>query len=343
MDNAYYILAKDQVSIERLHLCTWEFPHEPSYIELGLEFSFESFIDDSIIFYLAVPFIKEDYTVTCLMKNLSKTDNGCFIFNDVVRGVENVGDDSRDGSILKFETRHNLTVLPCDNEIHEGYIKINIKKPNRHEGNLYFRILIKIDNDTIAIRKKGIAQTSYIYDFKINETRNLPQIIYELKKSNNLEICKINKVFCLHAVPDNFVFSFVDSSKLKNIRKLESKAFQRYLPEIEGISKDCYNIMFLKDDNSDGKESYSLFTLCTEETIGSKQIAFAIGANILCSLLFALSSLRFIRNPDIEWYRQIPWEYWTALGILIILCIYLFAPIKSVLSWLRTKFNCKKR
>ena len=83
-------------------------------------------------------------------------------------------------------------------------------------------------------------------------------------------------MFCLHAVPDNFVFSFVDSSKLKNIRKLESIAFQRYLPEIEGISKDCYNIMFLKDDNSDGKESYSLFTICTEETIGSKQIAFAI-------------------------------------------------------------------
>lgn len=68
MDNAYYILAKDNVSIERLHICTWEFPHESSFIEFGLEFPYESFVNDSIILYLAAPFIKEDYTVTCLMK-----------------------------------------------------------------------------------------------------------------------------------------------------------------------------------------------------------------------------------------------------------------------------------
>ena len=334
MDNSYYILAKDHVSIERLHICTWEFPHESSFIEFGLEFPYESFVNDSIFLYLAAPFIKEDYTVTCLMKNLSNTDNGRFIFNDVVRSIENVGDDSRDGSILSFEKRDKLTILPCDIKVDNGFISFKIKKPNKHEGNLYFRVLIKIENDTIAIKKKGIAQTSYIYDFKINETRNLPQNIYDLK--NNID-------FCLHAVPDNFVFSFVDSSKLKNIRKLESIAFQRYLPEIERISKDCYNIMFLKDDNSDNKEGYSLFTICTEETIGSQQIALAIGANILCSLLFALSSLRFIRNPNIEWYCQIPWEYWTALGILLILCIYLFVPTKSVWSWLSTKLSNKKR
>lgn len=339
MDNAYYILAKDNVSIERLHICTWEFPHESSFIEFGLEFPHESFVNDSIILYLAAPFIKEDYTVTCLMKNLSNTDNGRFIFNDVVRGIENVGDDSRDGSILSFEKRDKLTILPCDIKVDNGFISFKLGKPSRYEGNLYFRVLIKIDNDSIAIRKKGIAQTGYIYDFKINETRNLPQGIYELKKNNGLEICKVKKAFCLHAIPDNFVFSFVDSSKLKNIRKLESTAFQKYLPEIKGISQDCFNILFLKDNGDDGKESYSLFTICTEETIGSKQIAFAIGANIICSLLFALSSLRFIKDANVEWYRQIPWEYWGALGILFFLCLYLFVPIKSVWSWLKAKLN----
>ena len=339
MDNAYYILAKDNVSIERLHICTWEFPHESSFIEFGLEFPHESFVNDSIILYLAAPFIKEDYTVTCLMKNLSNTDNGRFIFNDVVRGIENVGDDSRDGSILSFEKRDKLTILPCDIKVDNGFISFKLEKPSRYEGNLYFRVLIKIDNDSIAIRKKGIAQTGYIYDFKINETRNLPQDIYELKKNKGLEICKVKKAFCLHAIPDNFVFSFVDSSKLKNIRKLESTAFQKYLPEIKGISQDCFNILFLKDNDDDGKESYSLFTICTEETIGSKQIAFAIGANIICSLLFALSSLRFIKDANVEWYRQIPWEYWGALGILFFLCLYLFVPIKSVWSWLKAKLN----
>ena len=193
---------------------------------------------------------------------------------------------------------------------------------------MYFRVLVNL-KDTIALVKRGIAQTTYIYDFKINETRNLPQKIYELKKNDDLEICKVKKVFCLHAVPDDFAFSFVDSSKLKNIRKLESAAFQKYLPEIKGISKDCYNIMFLKDDDKDGKESYSLFSICTEETIGSKQIALAIGANILCSLLFTFSSLRFVKDSTIEWYRQIPWEYWGALAILVVLFVYLFTPLNK--------------
>lgn len=328
MDNSYYILAKEQICIERLHICTWEFPNDSSYIEIGMEFSYECFEENQLHLRLAVPFIKAKDSVTCLLKNLSDRDNGRFIFNDVVSGIDNVGEDSRDGSILKFDKRENLTVLPCEIKVENELITFTIEKPHRHEGNLYFRVLIKIDNDTIAIRKKGVAQTSYIYDFKINETRNLPQNIYELEKNSGLEICKVKRVFCLHAVPDNFIFSFVDSSKLKNIRKLESTAFQRYLPEIKGISKDCYNIMFLKDDDSDGKESYSLFSICMEETIGFKQIALAIGANILCSLLFALSSLRFIRKPDIDWYCQIPWEYWGAFVVLILLCVYLFTSVK---------------
>ena len=87
--------------------------------------------------------------------------------------------------------------------------------------------------------------------------------------------------------------------------------------------------MFLKDDDHDGKESYSLFSICSEETIGSKQIALAVGANILCSLLFALASLRFIKDSTIEWYRQIPWEYWGAFVILFALFIYLFTPLKK--------------
>ncbi len=331
MDNTFYILSKEQVKIERLHICTWEFPRESSYIEFGMEFSVGSFHGDSIDFYLAVPIVKKNDTVTCLLENLSNTDNGRFIFNDVVTGIDNIGDDSRDGSILKFEKREKLTLLPCDITVNGGLICLKIKKPNRHEGNLYCRILVKLYNKTIAIKKTGIAQTTYIYDFKINETRNLPQEVYNLKTIQRLKICKVRQLFCLHALPDNFVFSFIDTSKLKNIRKLESSAFQKYLPEIKGISKDCYNIMFLKDDDHDGKESYSLFSICTEETIGSKQIALAVEANILCSLLFAFSSLK-LNNPNLEWYCQIPWGYWAALGILVLLFIYLFTPLRKILN-----------
>lgn len=326
MDNAYYILAKELLEIERLHICTWEFPNDKSYIEFGIEFSYESFKRDDLCLYLAAPFIRIDESVTCLLKNLSDRENGRFIFNDVICGIDNVGEDSRDGSILKFEKRNNLTVLPCSIEVKDGFILFKLNRPNKHEGNLYFRVLIKLGKDTVAIKKKGIAQDTYIYDFKINETRNIPQNIYDLKKCSDLRICNVKYIFCLHTVPDNFVFSFVDSIKLKNIRKLETSAFQKYLPDVKGISKDCYNIMFLKDSD---KESYSLFTICTEETIGTKQIALAVGANILCSLLFGLASLRFVKDTQMEWYNQIPWEYWGALGILIFLCIYLFTPLKK--------------
>lgn len=328
MENAYYILAKKQIEIERLHICTWEFPNDSSYIEFGMEFSHKSFEDNSLTLSLAVPFTIKNDSVSCLSKNLSNVDNCRFIFNDVVTGIDNVGKDSRDGCILKFEKREELTVLPCEPKFEDKFISFEIKKPNKYKGNLYLRVLVNLEKNTIAYKKSGITQTTYIYDFKINETRNLPQDIYDLKKHRDLEICKVNNVFCLHAIPDNFIFSFVDPSKLKNIRKLETSAFQQYLPEIKGISKDCYNIMFLKDS---GKDSYSIFSICNEETIGSKQIALAVGANILCNLLFAISTLRFVKDTTIEWYRQIPWEYWGAFAILIILCIYLFTPLKKKL------------
>lgn len=320
MDNSFYILARDKMCFERLHICTWEFPNESSYIEFGMEFSNESFgISKTLELFLSVPFIKKNSSATCLLENLSDSANGRFIFNDVVSGVDNVGEDSRDGVILKFDKRSKLTVLPCDISVGDGLISLKILKPKKYEGSLYFRFIVSVDNDTIAFKKKGIAKTSYIYDLKLNETRNLPQEIYDLKKNESLQICEVKNLFCLHAIPDNFEISFIDSYKLKNIRKLESEAFQKYLPNIKSISKDCYNILFLKDGN---KDSYSLFTIVTKEVIGLHQIALAVGANILCSLLFALSSFRLALDSSQKWYQQIPVEYWIALGILIILCIY---------------------
>lgn len=85
--------------------------------------------------------------------------------------------------------------------------------------------------------------------------------------------------------------------------------------------------MFLKDEAKDDNDSYSLFTVCTEETIGSKQIALAVGANILCTLLFAISSLKL---DDSVWYLQIPWEYWAATGIVVVLGLYLLIPLKRL-------------
>lgn len=317
MNNSYYILAKEAIQIERLHICTWEFPNADSYIEFGMEFSYRSFTNDTLNIWLSVPFIKGNDEVKCLLENLSNRANSRFIFNDIVSGISNIGNDSRDGSILHFEGRDSLTILPCKIYVSSGFLKFTLNRPNRYEGNLYFRVLVK-HNGTIAIKKSGIAQNTYIYDLKINETRNIPKDIYDLKSDKNLQVCKIKNLFCLHSVPDDFEFSFIDSSKLKNIRKLETEAFKKYLPDVKDIGKDCYNIMFLKDCN---KDSYSLFTICTEETIGNKQIALAISANILCSLLFAFYTIRSEWKPKVEWYYQIPLEYYIA-AILLILFSY---------------------
>lgn len=324
MNNAYYILAKEAVPIERLHICTWEFPNANSYIEFGLELSYKNFVHETLEIWLSVPFIKDHDEVNCLLKNLSDNANCRFIFNDIVECIKNVGTDSRDGSILKFEGRQSLTILPCKIIVSNGFLKFTLNKPKRYEGNFYFRVLVK-HNGTIAIKKTGIAKNTYIYDLKINETRNLPDDIYDLKSNEGLHICPIQNLFCLHSVPDDFDITFIDSSKLKNIRKLETEAFKRYLQNVKDIGKDCYNIIFLKDCN---KDSYSLFTICAEETIGSKQISLAIATNIVCSLLFFVYSVRTGIESEKVWYIQMPWEGIFALLVLVVLCLYLF-PLKK--------------
>ena len=340
MDNTYYILAKTKIDIERLHICTWEFPNETSYIEFGMEFAYDAFTEDVLEFYLTAACFKKNgstgdnddnanHYVESLHANLINTDNARFIFNDVAKGTKNISDSNRNGAYIEFAEREYLTVLPCKIKLEDGYAVLKIAKPEREKtkGNMYFRILVKLENP-VAIIKKGISQATYIYDLKINEKRNIPSEIYGLIDDKDLKICSVKNLFCFHAIPDNFSVNFVDSSKLRNIRKLETKAFQNYLPQITGISKDCYNIIFLKDKGADG---YSFFSMCTEEIIGSKQIAFAVGANILCSLLFAISSLNFAENANVAWYLQIPWNYWFAFGVLLLLCIYFFSSIKKKL------------
>ena len=111
MNNSYYILAKEAIQIERLHICTWEFPNVDSYIEFGMEFSYRSFTNDTLNIWLSAPFIKENDDVKCLLKNLADSANSRFIFNNIVSGISNIGADSRDGSVLHFEGREFQVVF----------------------------------------------------------------------------------------------------------------------------------------------------------------------------------------------------------------------------------------
>lgn len=339
MNNTYYILCDKPLTIQRLHICTWEIPWGNSYIEFGFEIEENCMPDnEEINIFLALPYIKkaDKCIAESLHDNLKDTDNCKFIFNATVKDIQPINGDSRNGNIIHFNERDNITILPISKFLQsEGYIKLLVDKPKGSEKNCYFRILIPICEETVAIVKKGISRNSYIYDIKVNEKRNIPQNVFSLQKENKLHIAVIKRTFCFHSFPENFDMSFVDSSKLKNVRKLETDAFQKYLPQITDIKKDCYDIIFLKEE---GKDSYSFFTTLNAETIGSKQITLAIGANILCSLLFAEASLRVANISDTPWYKQIPIEYGIAVFMLVILVLYMLGWYKNsqLKGWLIT-------
>lgn len=333
MDNTYYILSKEEIEIERFHFCTWDIS-KYSYVEFGVELKKEIFENNTELelFITSPIFHRLDDNSNVfkdLSTNLSKESNCRFIFNDVVNSQRSIGGDSRNGVIYEFESRDKLTMIPCLANFHDGYSIIYLKKPQEIDGNIYFRFMVKLLDGSVSEKRKTITKTNHIYDVKLNENRNIPDNVFSLKKNKSLQLCKVSQMFCLHAIPDDYDLSFIASTKLKNIRKLEIDAFKNYIPDVEGIKEGHSNIIFLKDK---AQESYSFFTIITEESISPTQLAIAVATNILCSLLFAISSIRCVRNPEKSWWSQIPFEYWIALGVLIILCLFLFLPWKK---WFR--------
>lgn len=317
MENSIYIFTQDPVTIERFHLCSWAFLAKESYIEIGVEIDSRFIKKEDFKVYISAPFIKGNSIVKCLMKNLSNRQNSRFIFNDVVKNVENVGDDERDGSILSFAARECIAILPCKIENSDGLSILAIQKPDMYDGFVYFRILIKVDIDLIEIKRNGIARISHTYDLKINENRNIPQTIYEMMRDKKLNLCQIKTIFCFHVISEHYELSFIDSTKLKNVRRLEIDAFNNYLQGIKTIKKDTYNIIFLKDSNKDG---YSFFTVFTEETIGRAQMILAILTNIICSSIFAFISWRQNAPIDIAWYKM-PFAYWLIIILSVVVSV----------------------
>ena len=140
--------------------------------------------------------------------------------------------------------------------------------------------------------------------------------MYHFKEDQQLQFCEIQSVFLFHCVPDNYDISYIDSSKLRNVRRLETAAFNKYLKDIESIEKDRYIIVFLK---SKGNENYSFFTTFVKEHIGNKQIIFAVLANIACSLLLSYDRLLALIPNDVKLcIAFIPWWGWCVVCVLLI-------------------------
>lgn len=337
MDNTYFILSNKALIIERLHICTWDFIDTSAAIELGFEFMPNPYVNDVEI-KLSLPFLRKTDKVTCLMDSLIRDDdNSKFIFNDTVNANKAINGDKRNGAILEFKSRNSLSVLPIKQiKVEDGVCSFAIHRVNQTVKN-YIRLYIQTGVKHLAIVNKGIAQTSYIYDIKINESRNLPNHIYELLNNGYILCNKVKSCFCFHVIPSQYSISYLNTNKLKNIRVLESEGFNHYLPNTRKIQSNEFLIIFNKSEQSaDG--SYAFFSQFKEETIGNKQIILAIATNLICSLLFGISTLREWQT-GMPWYNKLPWEFWTAIVLLLLFVLYLFMPWKKVVLWIKNLFK----
>ena len=328
MNNTYFILSNKSIAIERLHICTWDFIGSKAAFEIGIEFMPNPFVKNVEI-KLSLPFLKKTDKATCLMGSLIRDDDNCkFIFNDTIKATHPINGDKRNGAIVEFNSRNSLSVLPVKKlNVEDGVCSFTVDNLNQTTRN-YVRLYVQTTVQNLAVVKKGIAKTSYIYDIKVNEKRNLPDHINELL-NNGFVLCdKINACFCFHVIPSHYNISYLNNNKLKNIRILESEAYNKYLPNIEKMENNESLIVFNKSEKAtDG--THTFFSEFEKETIGNKQIVLAIGANVLCSLLFGILSLRDWEKGT-KWYEWLPWEFWLAIVILIVLIGFLFVPWKKM-------------
>lgn len=202
---------------------------------------------------------------------------------------------------------------------------MSFDKPDAAVGHVYVRLLIQTRRQTIAEVIPGIAKRSYIFDVKINEARNIPDAVLTFKRDRHLSILPVQTAYCLHCVPDNWEISFSDYSKMKNIRKLEKDAFQRYLPLLSKAGGE-YIITFIKQSDLSG--SYSFFTTYNKEVVGNKQLFITVVISLLCNLLIAFSAFRKELNPAECWIEQMPAEWCIAVTLIVeglVICL----PVKN--------------
>lgn len=352
MNNSFFILGKRDIGIERFHLCTWDLSNCDSFMEIGFEVDQEKYREENkdqdqvIELTITTPILKgvsQKEDIICLAKRLSQSQNSKFIFNDSLNSWSEIEEDSRNGVNLSFVEREALTILPVDiKELcsKDGYLILSVDIPEKAHKWIYFRILIKTNAKTLALPKKGLASSKYIFDIRINEQRNLSDSIHDLIKRQHLKICNIKSYFCFHIVPNTFEISFVDDDKLNSVRMLETELFKRYLADDvdQKIENKKYLIVFNKWVNKEyleKRKGCSFFSIFKQERLGTGQIVLAIGANILCSLLFAFASFRKENgymeevSVNMRWYEKMPFEYYIAFFILVTLAICLI-PIKKI-------------
>ncbi len=323
MENSFYILSNRPVIITRLHLCTWDLIGQNALFEVGIEFRHSS--GETVEFALHLPFLDERSKSSCLYKALRNEKNAQFIFNDVCKSKEMLSESSDDGCRLNFESTKSLVLRPVtDSAVKAPHLlrfsALMSPSQTNEAQNYYCRMLIHSNLSTFATTVPGIAKESLIYDIKINERRNRPPEFSKIKQElKGFEICDVEKVFCMHAYPQEYRVVQFSPDKSTKIRKLESEAFQNYLKDYTLLKEDHYIFLFNKEshDETKLKEGFSFFTILERESIGRGQVILAIIINVFCCWLFAALPHCIDDDHLIDAYVSI-------LGFIVVLSIYFF-------------------
>lgn len=339
MDNSYFVF-KDRESllrIKRFHICSWEFKNESALIEFGGEIDPSGSDGDKISLYAYIPWLKQSPEPKDLYPALKGSENSKFIFNEFVLSTDSLdGGRNNTGVVHKFSGREPLCILPVEllsldiNGVLR--IDINLTEYRKYKAsklpNIYFRYSLSPPTAAISTRKTGISKSTIIYDFKVNEQRNLPSALDEFMRHRDL--CRIETCFCLNVVPNKYELTFLDTAALKNVRTLEFDAFNAYLQDSR-LKKDELIVIFNKKKAEEGSDmpSFSFFSIFYKERIGAGQFALAVLVNLICGILLFWPSYKTnngLSGLSWETVRHLPLELYLATLLACSLLVYFIAP-----------------
>lgn len=336
MDNFVYVLSKQQnVSLERLHICTWTIEKDVYFTEYGLEINKEKLKKLDFQIALPLPQTLDNSNFICLYKNIIDQENCRFIFNAGINDISPINGQSAFGTRLEFVNDRKITALPLelndnvtlDNNSRTLHITIDTSD-EQITDTIYIRFLIKTTEPAFSYEKKEITRRIITNEVRVNECRTASDVVVRLQKNSYCPV-QINKCFCFHIVPNSYSIDFIDDKKLKTIRSLEAVGFNNYLGSIKNkfdlsLKEHDYNIVFCKQEKSpnDNLTSYSFFSRYSKEYIGNIQVGLAITVNILCGLLIASGGLHQT-DYSAPFFQRIALEYYISAGALLTLIIYL--------------------
>lgn len=335
MENNYFLFSKsnETITLERFHICTWEFSNNTALIEFGGEINCSELGSrNELNLFLYIPWIQNSHKIIDLYDKLKEADNSRFIFNDSVRQqiYLNCG-HQKYGVIQHYDGRDDLCLVPSTAKINglNKVIAITINRDklidsdNYHKENIYFRFYIEPSIYSLSTRKTGINKSTIIYDLKVNEKRNMPTS--DFANGKDVVLCLIKHCFLFNIIPNSYDLTFYDTTCLKTIRVLEYESFKRYLPD-ERVKKDELVVIFNKKSS---EESYAFFTRYTKERIGAGQFSLAILANLVCGILLYIPTYKRSFKSIIEesgFWKSLPIEVYASLAVALGIVLYFLWP-----------------